>query len=179
MNNNNITNFTQNSLCLNEKNKFKNHMIPSKLDLGDDNVDCSFFCHLYLQLVLERPLKIRFNPRCRQNLVSLERISANKDLITYFNENDTINFIDFNVTMCKPYYYYSCNYSENYSLLTTVAAKSTILSINRTKLAIISDNQSNDSFNLLHVKVFYFMLVFTIIVFVTSKIFIHFLKPKK
>lgn len=177
MKNNYITNFTQNSLCLNEENNFKNHMIPSKLDLGDDNIDCSFYCHLYLQLILERPLTIRFNPRCRLNLGSLEANSSNKDLITYFNENDTINFIDFNVTMCQSYEYYSCNYSKN--SLTTVAAKSTIVSINHTKPTMRSDSQSDDSFNRLHIKVFYFMLVFTIIVFVISKIFINFLKHKK
>lgn len=214
MNSNNITNFSQNSLCLKEKNNLKYNMIPRKLDLGNDNIDCSFFCHLYMQLILERPLRIRFNPRCRLNLGSLEANSSNKNLIAYFIENDTIDtydFIDFNETICKPYKYYSCNYSKRYYSFTTVAANSTIVSINHTKPTmisniyynttttmilnsynrtktmisakyknptIISDNQSDDSFNRLHMKVFYFMLVFTIIVFVIGKIFIHFLKPK-
>ena len=158
MKNNKIINFTQNSLCLNEENNFKNHLIPRKLDLGNDNIDCSFFCHLYFQLILEKPLKIRFNPRCRQNLGSLQRISANKDIITYFDDTNIYDFIDtydFNEAMCKPYNYYSCNYSKNYTLLT----------------ALISD----DSFGF---DIFIYMFLFTFFVFVTCSVFNRFQRIK-
>jgi hypothetical protein len=109
-----ITNFTQNSLCI---NGLKHHMVPSILDFGEGTLDCRFFCHLYMQLRLEKPisLQVRFNSKCRQNLGSLKAKIPNK--IEFFSDYERNEMIDFNEGMCQSNEYYSCK-STNPSITT-------------------------------------------------------------
>lgn len=168
MSSNVLKNFTQKSLCLNEENHINYHLIPSVLDLGDNYLDCRFFCYLYLQLRLERPLKIRFNSKCRQNLGSLKANSPNKELIEFFSKDEYLSnqMIDFNETMCESYEHYSCNYSEKY------------LGKLRNKM-FVNTKKTTMSLKLFS---FYFIIIFTIIAFATYIVFetlAIFDKPKK
>ena len=164
--NNRLNNFTQNSLCLNEENNFTNHLIPSKLDFGESYSDCPLFCHLYLQLRLEKPLKIHLNSACRHKLGSLKTNSLNKDMIEFVRNSDSGHIMNFNQSMCQPYKYYSCNYSMKYSLLKIVDGKPAVLSL---------EDSSIDTSDM---NIFIYLLVFTIIVFATCTVFNCFQKMK-
>lgn len=163
-----INNFTQNSLCLNEENNFTNHLIPSKLDFGESYLDCPLFCHLYLQLRLEKPIKIRLNSACRHKLGSFKTNSLNKDMIEFLRNSDSGHFMNFNQSMCQPYKYYSCNFSMKYSLLKIVDGKPNILSY----------GQSEDSTDTTDMNIFFYLLFFTFIVFTTCTVFNCFQKTK-
>ena len=168
MSSNAIKNFTQKSLCLNEENNINYHFIPSVLDLGDNYLDCRFFCNLYMQLRLERPLKIRFNSNCSQNLGLLKANSPNKELIEFFSKNQYLSsqMIDFKESMCEFYEYYSCNYSGKY-----------LGDLRNEKFA-----NTNKKTMSLKVFSFYFIIIFTIIAFTTYIVFEIlpiFNKPKK
>ena len=136
--------------------------------MSDNYLDCRFFCNLYLQLRLERPLKIRFNSKCSQNLSSLRTNSPNKDMIEFFSKDEYLSsqMIDFNETMCGFYEYYSCNYSGKY-----------LGDLSNEKF--VHTNKATMSLKFFS---FYFIIIFTIIAFTTYIVFEIlpiFNKPKK
>lgn len=132
-----ITNFTQKSLCLND---LKHHMVPSILDFGEGNLDCRFFCHFYLQLRLEKPIQVRFNSKCRQNLGSLKAKSLNK--IEFFSDYERNEMIDFNEGMCQSYEYYSCKSTK---ITTKSEVESSKPLTTTTKPTIITESESTES----------------------------------
>lgn len=141
-----ITNFTQKSLCLND---LKHHMVPSKLDFGEGTLDCRFFCHLYMQLKLERPIQVRFNSKCRQNLGSLKANSPNKDMIEFFSDYERNEMIDFNEGMCQSNEYYSCKSTNPSTTTPEITTKSEVKSseplTTATKPTIITESETTKS----------------------------------
>lgn len=141
-----ITNFTQKSLCLND---LKHHMVPSSLDFGEGNLDCRFFCHLYMQLRLETPIKVRFNSKCRQNLGSLKANSPNKDMIEFFSDYERNEMIDFNEGMCQSNEYYSCKSTNPSTTTPEITTKSEVKSseplTTTSKPTIITESESTES----------------------------------
>ena len=124
-------------------------MVPSILDFGEGTLDCRFFCHLYMQLRLEKPIsfQVRFNSKCRQNLGSLKAKSSNK--IDIFSDYERYEMIDFNEGMCQSNEYYSCK-STNPSITTQkITTKSEVESSKPlttiTKPTIITESESTES----------------------------------
>lgn len=124
-------------------------MVPSILDFGEGTLDCRFFCHLYMQLRLEKPIsfQVRFNSKCRQNLGSLKAKSPNK--IEFFSDYERYEMIDFNEGMCQSNEYYSCK-STNPSITTQkITTKSEVESSKPlttiTKPTIITESESTES----------------------------------
>ena len=105
-------NFTQDVFCLNESD-FEANLIPSYLDIGSNNLDCRLLCHLYYQLKLQKPIRIRFHDQCLGNLGSLEENPLNKGMIDFVKTNFTFYMKRFNQNMCEKLQYYSCDYSED------------------------------------------------------------------
>lgn len=104
-------NFSRDVFCLNE-NDFKANLVPNFLDIDSNPFDCRLLCHLYLQLRLDKKMRVRMDERCLNDHEELFNYSLNAQKIELVRSNYSLYMNRFNSKMCQPREYYSCNYSK-------------------------------------------------------------------
>lgn len=108
--------YSRDVFCLNEKNLAAN-LVPRYLDMGSNPLlSCHFLCHLYLQLRLEKKMRVRFNDNCVGDHGMLSENQLNKDKLEFVEPSkyalQSNKRFTFNESDCKPFERYSCDYSS-------------------------------------------------------------------
>lgn len=114
---NGLRNMHKDAFCLNERNLGYN-LVPDNLLIRYNYLECTFFCHLYYQLHVERPLHVLFHSqvrdgRCHRMTERFYNASMNRHLVS-FTPDEMLLWAVFNESRCEPFGYYTCNYTNAY-----------------------------------------------------------------